>query len=155
MSAASAGLLGARPEGQLVEFFIERCNERLVEYIDSNAFREAPDDSKLFSCIKTRLKMNAPHVASGTWAQAMAIMARPENVSTLLRQQHGMVSEIARATRTEPASNASDLAYKAMIAAAYGVAEVSMLSDKSDGFHDTWRTLERELALWERRGSRR
>ncbi|CAG9466117.1 unnamed protein product [Pedinophyceae sp. YPF-701] len=40
----------------------------------------------------------------GTWAQATAIVARRETVSTLLRQQRGTASEIAGAARTELAS---------------------------------------------------
>jgi ubiquinone biosynthesis protein COQ9 len=81
-----------------------------------------------------------------TWPQAMALMAKPENVQSAFFLMLGMFARLSRqiepqGTEADPARFSKLFALQAI----YTSTELYMLTDFSPGHADTWQALDRRV----------
>ncbi|CAI5493846.1 unnamed protein product [Closterium sp. Naga37s-1] len=173
LSPSVLGML-PRGEAHLVEFFMDRCRKQFeAEFPHTpiavataapgttphthssshssggqacGARYEEGDSlalqSRMAAAIRTRLRVQAPYTSS--WAQALAIQARPSNACESLRQRRQLAASMWSAVGVR-CSDTQLLAYRVLLGSAYAAAEVHMLTDFSPDFHDTWRFVDREM----------
>ena len=93
---------------------------------------------------KCRLKSIA---YADTWPQAMALMAKPENVQAAFYLMWGLVAKLSRYIEPEGAE-ADPARFSKLFAlqAIYTSTELYMLTDFSPGHADTWQALDRRVA---------
>jgi rpsU-divergently transcribed protein len=144
----------------LVEEHMRQSNEEmkreLDEYLSNNtAAGEEKNKSKkdiVEFAIWSRLKRTIP--VQTTWAQAMAVGARPENISLTMRLLTDMADIIAKKLNendnnsNQPRKNEDDLEWytnRAAITAAYCASELYMISDYSQDFENTKQFLNRRI----------
>lgn len=99
---------------------------------------------------KARILINRMSCAD-TWPQAMAIMARPRNVSAALSLLYDLIDGIW-ALSGDQSSDATWYTKRLALQALYTSTELYMLSDKSPGHQDTWDALKRRMQDVERAG---
>mmetsp|Transcript_30491 Transcript_30491/g.75770 ORF Transcript_30491/g.75770 Transcript_30491/m.75770 type:complete len:368 (-) Transcript_30491:2377-3480(-) len=155
----SAALLGQLPRGtgQLVEHFVEDCDSRLSVEVSRRHDELAGMTSRerLLAVMKWRLAMLEPVIE--TWASAVAIQAKPENVPTTLQLRALLADEMciaagpglslanaATAAGFGPAS-AGWYADRAAVAALYSASELFLLTDSSPNFADTHAFVEKRI----------
>jgi len=130
----------------LVEEYVRQANDdmrkELDQFVQSN-----PNLSKkeiVEFAIWSRLKRTIP--VQNTWAQAMAIGARPENVATTMQ----LLGDMADMVASKFSDNRSDEGYdwyatRAGISAAYCACELHLLSDYTENFESTRRFLHNRI----------
>ncbi|CAI7889721.1 unnamed protein product [Closterium sp. NIES-53] len=173
LSPSVLGML-PRGEAHLVEFFMDRCRRQFeaefphtpiavatvapgtTPHTHSSSsgsggqacggrYEEGDSlalQSRMAAAIRMRLRLQAPYTSS--WAQALAIQARPSNACESLRQRRQLAASMWSAVGVR-CSDAHLLAYRMLLGSAYAAAEVHMLTDFSPDFHDTWRFVDREM----------
>lgn len=149
LSPMAHGLLPRGPV-ELVEFFSAKCDGALAADMAARAdeLRPLEPHNRLLVAMRARLQMVAPYAP--TWSQALALRALPANLPHSLRDGHALASlllEVAGEGASEPLlPTPIDPHVKALgIGAAYGAAELYLLTDASPDLSDTWAFLEREV----------
>ena len=154
LSAAAAGIV-KRGAGSLVEHFVDECDSRLSLKIATHGEQELEDlifpKDKMAKVVGWRLDMLKEHVEA--WPAALAVMGKPENMPTTLRQRAMLADELvnasgpvamnlqgAKAALLLPAGMASAAGFygdRAAATALYAACELFLVSDTSPGFTDT------------------
>jgi ubiquinone biosynthesis protein COQ9 len=142
----AAGALAARGEVDLVLWFVRRCNKGLVE-----AMRERKEEltalpgttARVAAALRWRLEMVAPY--SGSWHQALAVLARPAAAGGALKELASL-SDAVWAGLGDASTDASWYTRRASLAAAYAACELHLAADASPGHADTWASIPRRLA---------
>ena len=155
-------------EAELVHHFMQRANEKGQDEMRQQlGSMEALSPARRVGVgVRARLSQNAPFVANGTWPQAMALGALPNNALRTARLLAAMSSNVwvtahqsaapEGGSEHEGASAAAgDHGATAAVTGVYVAAELFMLSDNSPDLQDTWRFLDEridELESWEVQG---
>ncbi|EFX71430.1 hypothetical protein DAPPUDRAFT_255763 [Daphnia pulex] len=144
---------GLFPKGgvELVHHFYQQSNERLASELPADIQEaqldplKAKDDLKILRlAVEKRLRMNAEHVFTGKWTEAMGLMALPTNAPSSLKLLAHLVDDMwHHAGDTSP--DFSWYAKRAVLAAVYKSTELSMMQDKSEDFRSTWEFLDRRI----------
>ena len=99
LSAAAAGIV-KRGAGSLVEHFVDECDSRLSLKIATHGEQELEDlifpKDKMAKVVGWRLDMLKEHVER--WPAALAVMGKPENMPTTLRQRAMLADELVNAS---------------------------------------------------------
>lgn len=143
LSPAVSGIL-PRGEGDLVAFFVDRCNGRLADLLSERGeeLRGMRVRDRVGAAVRMRLEMLGPHM--DTWPQAMGVMAQPQNAPTALKQMAMMVDDIWQHAG-DTSTDHNWYTKRAILAGVYTATELYMLTDKSEGHADTWDALSRRL----------
>ncbi|CAK0746843.1 hypothetical protein CVIRNUC_001722 [Coccomyxa viridis] len=151
LSRAAAGVVPNGAAG-LVEYFVNNCNQRLVDHLEDRADElgsmRTPQRVRL--ALQARLEMLIP--VMDTWPQALAIQASPAHMGTMLKQRAQLVDDIWHACG-DTATDYNWYTKRGLLAAVYAATELFMITDYSPGYADTWQSLDRRLADVKRFGS--
>ncbi|XP_076890599.1 uncharacterized protein LOC143541744 [Bidens hawaiensis] len=135
----SPSIVGAIPrkEAALVEYFMDKCLQKLIDTIDSVELQlqDLVASERIAKLIKLRLQMQAPYISK--WPQALSIQAQPSNVSTSFKQRAMLVCEFCHASNDE-GSGVDWYLKRTVIGGVYSSTEIYMLTDNSTDFNDTW-----------------
>ena len=149
LSPMAHGLLPRGPV-ELVEHFSRGCDEALAAEMEArrDELMDLEVRNRLLLAMQARMQMVTPHAAN--WAEALALRALPTNLPHTLGDAQSLATVLIDAcgeSAREPLfPGAVDLHVKQVsISAIYGAAELYMLTDKSEGFTDTSRFIEREV----------
>lgn len=117
--------------------------EEIVKLTDNGA-KKLPIGKFVKSAVVKRLMMNAKFLKSNQWAKAMALVASPQVASESLGAMQSLCDDIwYRAGDTS--TDINWYSKRISLAAVYTSTEVFMVQDKSEGFKDTLRFLDRRL----------
>jgi ubiquinone biosynthesis protein COQ9 len=130
----------------LVEEHLRNANDEMRKELDEymkNPRQKSKQEIVEFA-LWSRLKQTIP--VQSTWAQAMAVGARPENLATTF-QLLGDMSDIVASKFSENRDDGSYEWYasRAGITAAYCACELHMLSDYSENYENTRRFLRNRI----------
>ncbi|PNH05981.1 Ubiquinone biosynthesis protein COQ9, mitochondrial [Tetrabaena socialis] len=144
MSPSVVGLL-PRGEAELVEHYMSQCNARALDSIAAKReqLQGLPLDARMADALQIRLELITPFIDS--WPQALAIAARPSNVSHSLALLFSLCDGVWHAVGDD-STDATWYTKRAVIAGVYATTSLYMLTDYSPGFRDTWQALRRRVA---------
>eukprot|EP00977_Amphora_coffeiformis_P006807 scaffold1488_cov141-Amphora_coffeaeformis.AAC.16 len=153
----------------LVQCFMETCNQKLREQLRQERQEQSDDDTtttttlhsssrveRFHHAMRLRLEMVANYIAMGRWHQGMALgISQPEAALTTSEQLKDIITVIVQETATTDDDNdqnsqppLSDLA-QLSLGAVYVATECHMLSDTSVDYQDTWDFLRQTLQQWD------
>ncbi|KZS11099.1 Ubiquinone biosynthesis protein COQ9, mitochondrial [Daphnia magna] len=144
---------GLFPKGgvELVHHFYQRANDRLSSELPSDIQEahldplKAKNDLKILRlAVEKRLRMNADHVFTGRWTEALGLMAFPPNAPSSLKLLANLVDEMW----FHAGDTSADFSWytkRALLATVYKSTEMSMIQDRSDDFKSTWEFLDRRI----------
>ncbi|KAK6944720.1 COQ9 [Dillenia turbinata] len=138
----SPSIVGSFPrkEAALVEFFMDKCLDDLIDRIESEeGLKNLIISERVSKLVRIRLEMQAPYISK--WPQALSIQALPQNVPTSFKQRAMLVDEIWHAVGDE-GSDIDWYVKRTILGGIYSTTEVYMLTDSSPEFHDTWAFLD-------------
>ena len=143
LSPVSHGLV-ERGAAALVDEQQRVANDALQKELNDFVSKEGTKSRKeiVEHAIWTRLQQTTPY--QNTWAQAMAIGARPENISSTL-QLLGEIADIVATKCSDREEGYEWYGNRAGILAAYSAAELYMLSDYSENFENTRRFIHNRI----------
>uniref|UniRef100_A0A1B0GC63 non-specific serine/threonine protein kinase n=1 Tax=Glossina morsitans morsitans TaxID=37546 RepID=A0A1B0GC63_GLOMM len=139
---------GMFPEGgfALVSYFIGKCNEELLTQMktETDNGRKAPHNhiEFLVNFVRIRLEMILPYKSQ--WAQAIALIALPQNAATSLAQLLTLVDDICYYS----GDRSVDIEWytrRIGLATVMKMTELYMLQDKSPQHNNTWVFLENRM----------
>lgn len=138
---------GMFPRGgaELVFFFYQECNQRLVEHMKKQTENvDGKPKTGIFiqDSVETRLRMIIPYM--NKWPQAMAIKAMPQNAVDSLKNLSTLVDDIWFYAG-DKSTDFNWYTKRASLAAVYKSTEVYMLQDSSEDYQDSWEFLDRRL----------
>ncbi|KAL4623561.1 ubiquinone biosynthesis protein COQ9, mitochondrial isoform X1 [Arapaima gigas] len=135
--------------GDLVLFFIARCNAQLTEILaeQHNQVQLGQAEPKeiaqfLRDAVETRLRMLIPYIDS--WPQAMSILLLPHNIPDSLKHLSTLVDDIWYYA----GDRSTDLNWytrRAALTGIYNTTELVMVQDSSPDFQDTWAFLDNRI----------
>ncbi|KAK9696538.1 COQ9 [Popillia japonica] len=135
----------ARGGGDLVHYFQQTANQRLVQYMKA----KVEDRSKNYSpgefveeAVKHRLEMVIPYISR--WPQAIALMSLPPNVQNTLATQLTLVDDICYYAG-DRSVDFSWYARRLALVAIYKATELYMVQDKSVDYLESWKFLNNRL----------
>ncbi len=140
-SPALSGLVSSG-EGELVDFFMREGNEEMLRQVRSMPLEDMGVTDTIKCAIKARLMYMAPYI--DTWPQAMSIGLMPTNLPTTLTSIALLSDDIWHRV----GDRSTDITWytkRGLIGGVYVSTELYMLTDKSEGFANTWDFLERRL----------
>ncbi|KAJ0397885.1 hypothetical protein ATCC90586_006471 [Pythium insidiosum] len=137
---------GMLPRGaiELVDFYMDKCLEETRRTLAAHTaeLQEMSVTDRLKFGIRTRLELMAP--VRGTWPQAMAIGALPQNAPGTMQKLGRLADEIWYFAG-DKSTDASWYTKRAILTGIYASTELFMLSDESPNFEETWRFLDRRV----------
>jgi len=154
--AQDGGLLatasGIFPEGgdAIVFFHVRKSNQILDKWMEVELAKykekgiKPPVRPFIKSAIKERLAMNETFIRSGRWEEALAILARPQNIC----MSGSLLQELCDDIWHRAGDTSADMNWyskRMLLAAIITSTEVFMLKDTSTDFEETWRFLERRF----------
>ncbi len=122
---------------------LDRIMEEEVERIKDSGdrVRVRPFTRKM---VEARLRMNAEHILSGRWAEAVALLARPDRFPAYLEQELKMIDSVWHFAG-DLSSDMNWYTKRVSLAAMYKATEMCMMEDQSEDFKDTWAFLDRRF----------
>ncbi|CAM8981574.1 unnamed protein product [Rhodiola kirilowii] len=142
----SQSIVGSFPrkEAALVEYFMDKCLEKLMDINDSKEedLRNFSQSERILKVVKTRLEMQALYIAK--WPQVLSIQALPSNMPASFKQRAMLVDEFWQAA----GDTSTDLDWyvkRTILGGIYSATEIYMLTDLSPEFRDTWRFLDNRV----------
>jgi len=129
---------------ELAEHVQDSLHDAWVRDLPALDLKEPDEAVRLAGAVHLRLLKQAPFVNS--WPQLLALQAHPASLPGAIRRLARTCDVACSAACVGDLP--SDPAYyskRAMLGGAYGMAEVYMLTDYSEGFADTRALLERKL----------
>lgn len=131
-----------RGPAELAEFWMDRGNSRLSDFLDSDEARTLSGEQLAAEAISRRLEHTVPYLRS--WPQAMALGLHPENLPSTLQKLHEIPSLICAAADRNDGSR--EWAKRSgAVGSVYAAAELYMLTDYSEGYADTRRFVQSRL----------
>jgi len=131
----------------LITMFYQRCNEEMSEQLAQQVETIEPGELKIrtfvVDAMKMRLEMLEPYI--DTWAEAMAIMALPQNAVTGWSNLGDLVDEIWHQAG-DKSTDVNWYSKRLSVAAIYKSTEIFMLQDDSEDFQETWKFLDNRVA---------
>lgn len=142
----SPAIAGSFPRGaaHLVETFNQNCNKKLRELLSERKeeIEEMEDKDRLALGVQLRLEMIIEYLDS--WPDALALQAHPSEVAYSLRN-YGIIADIIWRTAGDKSVDFTWYTKRAALSGIYISTELFLLTDKSDGYKETWRFLENRL----------
>lgn len=146
LSPAIVGSLPRSPEGSLVEYFNTTCTQKLKQLLveEEKEDQAVTATATLSFGIQKRLEMIVPYI--DTWVDALAIQARPSELATSLSGVATIADVLwSDGVGDKSADAVSWYSKRAVIMGVYTATELSLLSDQSEGYQDTWMFLKRRM----------
>ena len=136
LSPAVAGSFPRR-EGHLVEYFNAMCNRKLEAALaeQRGELQSLSVQQRLVKGARMRLEMVTPYLSC--WSEALAVQARPQQVPHTLRSYSNIADIIWRASG-DSSTDFSWYTRRGVLVASYMATELSLLTDSSPGFQETW-----------------
>jgi len=134
----------------LVEYFQRSANWQL-----SNHLKELDKkDKSLYSSLEYRLKLVTPYI--DRYHQAMGLLLEPANVPRSLQILRDLSDTVCISGLGDSSTDLRWYTKRTGIISLYVSTECCMVQDKSEGFQETWKFLERRVndyEIWENAGS--
>lgn len=129
----------------LVKHAMRRATEAMAAEMEGMALERMSGDDRIVAGVKARLRFLAPFVEDGTWARAMAVGALPQHaLATTL--ELGVMADELWYLAGDQSTDTAWYTRRGLLLAVHSATELFMLTDKSDGFEDTWAFLERRVS---------
>jgi len=148
LSVASG--LFPREGDDLVFHHIRKSNKSLDKWMEEEVNRFKAEGSKLpvglfvKSAVKHRLLLNQHFVSSGRWGEALAILAKPQNIASSVC----LLQEVCDDIWYRAGDLSADLNWyskRMLLAGIISSTEVFMVQDTSPDFQETWKFLDRRF----------
>jgi len=143
----SPAIAGSFPRGpvHLVEAFNTNCNKELRKILSDRKeeLKEMDVKKKLALLVQLRLEMLTEYLES--WPDALALQAHPSEVSYSL-QNYGTIADIIWRAVGDESTDFSWYTKRAALSGIYIASELALLTDKSEGYTETWKFLEKRLS---------
>ncbi|KAJ3288108.1 Ubiquinone biosynthesis protein coq9, mitochondrial [Borealophlyctis nickersoniae] len=135
---------GLFPRGgvELVEHFIKKSTRAMRTEMEGLDLASMKVTAKIRAACVARLRMTAPYISR--WPDAVALMAQPQNVPNSLQNLGELVDEMWYIAG-DRSVDMNWYSKRAMLAGVYTSTEMFMAQDKSPGFEETWKFLDRRL----------
>jgi len=131
----------------LITMFYQRCNEEMAERLAEQVAAMEPGELKIrtfvVEAMKMRLQMLEPYIDN--WAEAMGIMALPQNALKGWSNLGDLADEIWYQTG-DTSTDFNWYTKRLSVGAIYKASEIFMLQDESEDFEETWQFLENRVA---------
>lgn len=133
---------------ELVIYFIQDCNEQLVEYLEEmeqmqkNPETKIPITNFIRNAVEFRLRLIIPHIKQ--WPQGLALLHSPRVIRDTVSISSKMVDDIWYYA----GDRSTDLNWytkRALLAKLYASTQLVLINDQSPDFRDTWDFLDRRL----------
>ena len=148
---------------ELLAFFMDQCNIRLVEELEQlhhkNKEKVSYEDisrkystERIEQALRLRLEMVVPYIRSNRWHEGMALGAMyPSHALATSKQLNDMVEIICRNSliqkdRISRTNFLPTTLEKSAIVGVYIATELHLLADSSTGNIDTWKFLNQRIA---------
>ncbi|ESO11212.1 hypothetical protein HELRODRAFT_91619, partial [Helobdella robusta] len=141
MSPMAHGLL-KNGEFILVDHFYKSANEELRDYLQQRNKKLYVDLSLIVYALKFRLQLITPYIH--VWPEAMALMSRPFNASRSVRNLAEMLDDVWWYAG-DVSTDFSWYTKRATLACIYKSSELSLITDRSPNFEETWMFMERRF----------
>jgi ubiquinone biosynthesis protein COQ9 len=135
---------------ELVFYHVRESNARLDVWMEAQVLEYKSKDSRvpvgrfIRSAVEERLKMNQEFIKNGRWQEALAIMAKPQN----LTESVGLLQQVSDDIWFRAGDLSADLNWyskRILLAGVISSTEIFMLQDTSLQFKDTWAFLDRRF----------
>jgi ubiquinone biosynthesis protein COQ9 len=150
----SPAIAGSFPRGavHLVEAFNTSCNEKLREILSERKkeIEELDTKDKLTLGVQLRLEMTKEYIES--WPDALALQVHPSEVPYSL-QNYGTIADIIWRAIGDESTDFSWYTKRAALSSIYVASELVLLTDKSEGYTETWKFLEKRMKEMDEIGS--
>ncbi len=138
-------LHGLFPRGafDLVDFWMAKSADKSIELLQAMPLSQWSTTDKLKAAVRTRLEVGVIPVVSN-WSQAMAVGAQPQNLPHTIARISDFVDRvwfIAGDTSTD----VNWYIKRSLLLGVYTTTELYLLTDRSNGYADTWQFLQRRL----------
>jgi len=138
----------------LPHHFVTRCNGELERRLKRQSASEDPTTKDLLSLQKSlqwRIEKVVPFASN--YADAVALMtSRPEAAQRSLLLLAGMSDTLAHYCLKDVSADMSWYTKRIGVAGIYMSTELCLVQDRSEGFSETWKFLERRCSDFERLG---
>ena len=142
LDAASARRAFPRGIGEVLAFFLEDADRRMVEELARRGLGNLRMRERIAAAVRVRLEQEAPHREAVR--RALALLATPEYALTAWPALARTVDAMWRAAGDQ-ATDFSWYTKRALLAAVYASTLLYWLADDSPGFAETWAFLDRRI----------
>lgn len=145
LNADPALALNAFPGGmaELLEYHNHRADQLLIEELERRDIASLKIRGRIALAVRTRLEQNAHHREA--IRQALSFLAMPHNAPLAARCLYRTVDAIWYAAG-DKSTDFSFYTKRGLLAGVYGATVLYWLTDKSEGFADSWGFLDRRIA---------
>jgi len=135
---------------ELVLHHIKTSNKNLDSWMlaEVKKYKESgeklPITKFIKSAVKERLLMNADFIKAGVWGEALALMAKPQNIP----ESVGYLQQLSDYIWHRAGDTSADLNWyskRMLLAGIISSTEVFMIQDISQNFEETWKFLDRRF----------
>lgn len=131
--------------GELVHDVMATANVAMADALEAADLAALPVRDRLRLGVQARLAVFAPHAASGTWAQALAVAALPHNAPTTLRLAAVAADELWWHAGDRSTDSVTWYSRRLLLMGVAASTEAFMLTDRSPGHAATWEFLDARL----------
>ena len=133
-----------RGEFDLVRHAMRRATETMAAHMETLDLASMSGDERIIAGVRARLEHLAPFMATGSWAQAMAVGALPFNALDTTAELGVLVDELWYLAG-DRSTDGSWYSRRSLLLGVHASTELYMLTDRSEGYEDTWEFLERRV----------
>lgn len=135
---------------ELILHHVKTCNKNLDTWMANEVARYKESGTKLpitnfiKSAVKERLLMNSEFIQAGVWGEALALLAKPQNVP----ESVGYLQELSDDIWHRAGDTSADLNWyskRMLLAGIISSTEVFMIQDLSTNFEETWKFMDRRF----------
>jgi len=134
----------------LVFHHVRSSNQKLDKWMATEAEALQADGKKLKvgafvkSAVVERLKMNEPYLKNDRWKEALAILAKPQNLPESVSLLQDACDDIWHRAG-DKSSDMNWYSKRMLLAGVFTSTEVFMLQDTSENYQETWNFLDRRF----------
>lgn len=127
----------------MVEHFSLMSDRRMLAALEQRDLESMGVTARVSTAVRTRFEQAAPHREAVR--RALAFLAMPQNALLGSRCLYRTVDAVWHAAG-DTATDWNFYSKRGLLAGVFGATALYWLNDKSEGFEDTWRFLDRRLA---------
>lgn len=142
IAPAAARLAFKGGDIEMIAAWLNHVDRRMLESLDSDAFRASSIRRKIILAVRTRLELVEPHREA--LRRAVAILALPANLPHAGRLAWKTADNIWHAAG-DTATDFNHYSKRLTLASIYSATLFTWLGDDSDGRADTWAFLDRRI----------
>lgn len=129
----------------LVHHAMRRATEAMAAEMEGLPLERMNGDERIVAGVRARLMYLSRFIADGTWPAAMALGALPQHSLDTTAELGIMVDELWYLAGDQ-STDASWYSRRGLLLAVHASTELFMLTDKSEGFEETWSFLGRRVS---------